>query len=502
LTERSLSIFARSLPAILTSGIAALLVTVLFGQSAAPLTLLSREGRRTLPIVPVASRDFVALDDLAAAFQVTVREEAGAITVSYRGSIIVLTPDQPLASVSGRLISLPASPTRVNGRWLVPVEFINRALSAVYDSRLDLRRTSRLLVIGDIRVPSVSIRYEQLVNAARLTIDATPRAASLIAQEDGRLTIKFDADALDVTVPAIQPPGLVQAIRSVDPVTLAIDLGPGYGGFRASTQAVESTTRTVIDIAPAATETAAPPAIPPPGPGADLPIFAQPVSAIRTIAVDPGHGGEDVGAKGAGGLVEKDLTLAVARRLKTAIEGRLGVRVLLTRDEDRSVTPDERAAVANNNKADLFISLHVNASLRPAVSGAAIYVAAFDEPARTGATLASQRLSVFGGGQRDIELVLWDLAQIRHVDHSMTFARLLEQQLRDRIPLAGRSVDSAPLRVLESANMPAVLVEMGYLTNADQEQQLADPEFQNAFVQAIYDTVLKFRDYLTTEGDR
>ena len=83
------------------------------------------------------------------------------------------------------------------------------------------------------------------------------------------------------------------------------------------------------------------------------------------MAIDAGHGGEDQGAKGRGGMKEKDLTLAVARRLKAALENRLGIRVLLTRDEDKNVPIDERTALANNNKADVLVSLHANASLRP-----------------------------------------------------------------------------------------------------------------------------------------
>ena len=483
--------------------IAVIIVVRLAAQGAAPVILLAREGRRALPVTSINNQEFVALDDLAAAFQLAVREESGAITVTYRASTIVLTPDQALASVSGRLISLPAPPTRAGSRWLVPLDFISRALAPVYDSRLDFRRASRLLVIGDLRVPTLLVRYEALVNAARVTIDATPPAASSITQDDGRLTVRFEADALDVALPAVQPQGLVQAIRSVDAVTLALDLGPRYGGFRSSSQTTGNTTRLVIDFAGPPTETAAPPlppALPPPLPPADLPLFGQPVSAIRTIAIDPGHGGEDRGTAGAGGLTEKELTLAVARRLKAVIEGRLGVRVLLTRDEDRRVPLDERTSVANNNKADLFISLHANASMRPATSGASIYVAAFDESARASARRAPERVTVFGGGLRDIELVLWDLAQIRHVDHSGEYARILEQEFTGRVPLGPRPLERAPFRVLESANMPAVMVEMGYLTNPAQEKQLADPGFQNTFVQAIYDAVLKFRDYLTAQG--
>jgi N-acetylmuramoyl-L-alanine amidase len=112
----------------------------------------------------------------------------------------------------------------------------------------------------------------------------------------------------------------------------------------------------------------------------------------------------------------------------------------------------------------------------------------------------AERVPTFGGGLRDIELVPWDLAQTRHIEQSSAFAGMLEQQFRGRVPLAATPVERAPLRVLESSNMPAVLIELGYLTNPDQEKLLAGEAFQNAFVQAIYDSVVRFRDSLTGGG--
>ena len=94
-----------------------------------------------------------------------------------------------------------------------------------------------------------------------------------------------------------------------------------------------------------------------------------PTGGIRTIVVDAGHGGTEDGAHGPGGTLEKNVTLSVARRLKAALEARLGVRVILTRDADATVELDERAALANNNKADLFVSLHANASVRASAVG-------------------------------------------------------------------------------------------------------------------------------------
>jgi len=512
---------ARALPLFPAAATVAFLIALAAALSSqtvqqASVTLLSKDGRRPLPITLVADQEFVALDDLAAAFQLTIREESLAITVSYKGKTIVLTPEQALASVAGRLVSLPAPPSRSGRRWLVPVEFISRALALVYDVRLDLRKPSRLLVVGDVRVPRITVRYEPLGATGRLTVDATPRALSTITQESDRLTIKFDADALDASNPPLPAQGaqsLVQAVRLVDSTTIAVDLGPRFAGFKATSVPVENTTmRQVIDVmatpvetpsAPSTAPSAAPAAAPPP-PAPDLPAsFGQPVIAIRTVAIDPGHGGDDEGARGAGGVKEKDLTLAVARRAKGIIEARLGVRVLLTRDDDRNVPIDERTAVANNNKADLFISLHANASMRPATAGAAIFCAAFDKDAAQASTAGgADRVPTFGGGSRDIELVLWDLAQTRHLDQSTAFADLLELQFRNRVPLVAHPVDRLPLRVLESANMPAVLIEMGYLTNPDQEKLLGSEAFQNALVQGLYEAIVKYRDSLAPAGTR
>lgn len=458
-----------------------------------------------MPIAMVGDQEFIGLDDLSSTFQLTVREEAqGAITVSYHSRTIVLTADQTLASVAGRLISLPAPPTRSGRRWLVPVEFISRALALIYDTRLDFRKPSRLLVIGDLRVPRVTMRYDALGASARLTIDATPRAMSNISQENDRLTVKFDADALDAPAPLLASPGdqsLVRGAHLADATTIAINLGPRFASMRATSQPVDTTMRVTIDLLAAQTE-AAPGAAPPVEPAPDLPpALGTPVSGVRTIAIDPGHGGEDEGVRGANGAKEKDVALAVARRAKGVIEARLGIRVLLTRDDDRNVAIDERTSIANNNKADLFVSLHANASLRKTTGGLAIFSAAFDDAAAREATpMDGERVPTFGGGLRAIDLVVWDLAQTRHLEHSVAFAGILEQQLRERIPLAARSVDRAPLRVLKSANMPAVLIEMGYLTNPDQEKLLTSDGFQNAFVQALYDSIVRFRDALPVGG--
>ena len=231
-------------------GLAFLLAVRVTGQSSAQaLQLLSRDGRRTIPIVQSGGQDMVALDELSRAFQLNVRDDGGAITVGYKGRTIVLTPDQTIASVAGRLISLPAPPVRADGRWLVPLDFISRALASIYDTRLDLRRTSRLLVIGDLRVPRVSVRLETTATTARITLDVVPTATPSVAQQGtSRLVVRVDADAIDLLTPTVQPGPLVQAVRNNDASSVAIDLGPRFASFRSATAPIDDGIRVTVDL--------------------------------------------------------------------------------------------------------------------------------------------------------------------------------------------------------------------------------------------------------------
>jgi len=177
LNFRPLTVFSRATLVVLSALLVVGGAIQLMGQNAAAsLLVLSRDGRRALPLTVSGSQEMVGLDDLATMFQLTVREDRDALTVSYKGRNVVLTPDQSMASVAGRLITLPAPPIRVANRWMVPVDFISRALLPIYDQRLELRRPSRLLIVGDLRVPRVTIRQEQIGTGARVTVESTPRA--------------------------------------------------------------------------------------------------------------------------------------------------------------------------------------------------------------------------------------------------------------------------------------------------------------------------------------
>ena len=387
-----------------------------------PLTLLSRDGRRATATTIIGGQEFIALDDVATLFQVAVKEDtlARGITVTYRGRTIVLSADQPMASVSGRVIALPAPPVRAGNRWLVPIDFLPRALGPIYDAHIEYRRAARLLVVGDVAAEA-----------------APPAAPSPPPPETA------------ATAPSTPPPSAAPAPGSAEP--------------------------------------------------APSPVLTASRPVLQTMVIDAGHGGDDTGARGSSGAEEKQITLQVARRLRALIEARLGIRVILTRDDDTRMSLDDRAAVANNSKAGLFLSLHANASPVPAVSGAEVFHLRLDrdgkEALRTAATNAVA-LPVLGGATRSIDVIRWDLAQARHVDASAAFGSMIEEDLRTQVRMSTRPRHAAPLRVLTSVNMPAALIEMGYLTNSDEERSLRSDDYQASLAQAIYNAVVRFRGYL------
>ena len=477
-----------------------------------PLTLVSRDGRRPIPTTILSGQELIALDDVATLFQVAVREDAlaGGITLTYRGRSIVASPDQPMASVDGRLVTLPSPIVRSGRRWLVPVEFLSRALAPIYDQRIELRRASRLVLLGDVRVPRVTARFDSVGPPTRATIEITPAVPVTVATEGGRVILRIDADALDLALPGAGN-GLIEQIRAGDqPNTVTIALTGAAGAPRVSSVSTENAARVLVEVPSAAA--AAEPA--PPAPPGALPPLAAPPSdpglglnrlGFDTVVIDPGHGGDDVGVRGARGTEEKHVTLDVARRLRERLETRLGLRVILTREDDRAVGPDQRASTANNSKADLFLSLHANGALAPGMSGAEIFHLQLDregEDARRDATSETVRLPVLSGNSRAIDIVRWDLAQAAHVEDSAILAGFLEAELRRSVPMSPRPVQQAAMRVLTGVNMPAALVEMAYLTNPDDASRAGGDEFRNAVAQALFDAIVRFRAYTEEQPGR
>ena len=508
----------------LVAGLAVLAAVMSAAQAPAPgpITVLSPQGRRALTVTTINNGDYLALDEVASSLGLTARDDrvTGASTVTSGQRSAVLAPDRTVVSVQGRLVSLAAPPVRQDGRMFVTPEFVTRALALLLEQRIEFRRAGRLLVMGDLRVPRVLVRGDFGSGSAQVVFEVSPATDATVTAGAGQLAVAFSADALDAALPSVPPQGFLQLIRPGDsPNTLVLVTGPRFASHRATTQAVDAgTTRLVVDLLPAGVDTTTPapttpaapapapspgatPSAPPPTltPGATLPALGDPREAVgvRTVVLDPGHGGDANGTEGPSGTLEKAITLAVSRKVKALIEGKLGLRVIMTRDDDRTLDQDQRAAIANNNQADLFVSIHANAAVRPATKGAEVYYLSVDRAdleARRRAESPAATLPQLGGGMRTIELILWEAAQARHLEQSARLAAIFEASLRARVEMSPRPLQQAPFRVLVGANMPAVLVEIGYLSHPEEEKALASGAHQDKVAAAIFDAISRFRD--------
>lgn len=225
------------------------------------------------------------------------------------------------------------------------------------------------------------------------------------------------------------------------------------------------------------------------------------------LVVDPGHGGVEEGAIGRSGLKEKDVTLLLARDLKHELELRhRDISVVLTRDEDRIVGLDERTAVANHNQADLFLSIHLNAAPRSSASGAETYYLstdATDGEARKLAALENQSAQENKSQKlpSGLDMVLWDLAQNKHLAASSALAQAMQRHLNRLTGTRNRGVRQAPFRVLMGATMPAILVEVGFISNPREESKLATSDYRLQVVSAMAAAVQEFLQDLDRVSD-
>jgi N-acetylmuramoyl-L-alanine amidase len=218
-------------------------------------------------------------------------------------------------------------------------------------------------------------------------------------------------------------------------------------------------------------------------------IYASPLARGRPIVViDPGHGGRDPGATSVSGqVVEKDLTLALARELRDDLVKRGRVRVAMTRDDDRYLTLDERAAVARRLDAAMFVSIHIDSAPNPLARGASVYslsdVASDEEAAR----LAAKENASGGDGadSGSVQGMLSDLAMRSQMSASADLATRLVGKSAGRFELRPNPHRFASFHVLRRADAPAVLFEAGYLSNADDEVLLRSPEQRSAIALAL-----------------
>jgi N-acetylmuramoyl-L-alanine amidase len=207
------------------------------------------------------------------------------------------------------------------------------------------------------------------------------------------------------------------------------------------------------------------------------------------VVLDPGHGGEDQGAKGPNGLLEKDVTLAVAKAAAAQLQA-AGITTRLTRESDESVALADRTALANRLTAIAFVSIHANASPAKGVRGAETYYMSADASDHEAAAAAARENA--SAPPDTVQLILWDLAHVANLNESARLARSIQERLNAVQGIKDRGVRQAPFVVLTGATMPAALVEIGFLSNAEDATRISARDEQDKIVAAITDAVVEF----------
>lgn len=228
---------------------------------------------------------------------------------------------------------------------------------------------------------------------------------------------------------------------------------------------------------------------PPPKPKAPAP-------GLRKIVLDPGHGGKDPGAIGIGGVAEKDIVLSLAKKLAKKLRQELGVEVVLTRQDDTFIPLEDRTAIANAEEADLFVSLHVNASPNANLRGIETYYLdnTNDEAS---IRLAARENATSRRNISDLQFILSDLTQNSKLEDSITLAHRIHSSLVSHMGRRYRSlkdlgVKKALFYVLVGARMPSVLLETFFITNKQDGQTLAREANQDAIVEGLFSGIKKY----------
>ena len=230
-------------------------------------------------------------------------------------------------------------------------------------------------------------------------------------------------------------------------------------------------------------------------------IPAQRVTRMITIALDPGHGGEDPGASGKNGSREKDIVLAIAKRLKFKLEEQPNMRVMLTRDADFFVPLQMRVEKARKVQADLFVSIHADAFVEASARGSSVFVLSEKGASSTAArwlankeNLADSIGGVNLGKSQDKQLasVLFDLSTTAQINDSLKLGKAVLNEIGGINRLHKGSVEQAGFAVLKAPDIPSILIETAFISNPEEEAKLTDNAYQDKLADAIVTGIKRY----------
>ncbi len=408
-------------------------------------------------------------------------------------------------SMEGVRRRMMKSPLIINGRAYIPLEaVITRAFQNVIEGVVRWSFTDRTLWLsrrGGIR----DIRNYSYDNYSRFVIETAGEPEFSSRRRRNRWEISFD------NTPVVFPyegqhigDGVIEKVETEKKekgVKFIVHLGRQAGEVRISKN--PSPPRLVMDVENSRPAKEDKKKTRPESLQAELALRDRTEKDdIELVVIDPGHGGRDPGAIGAMGVREKDVVLAIAKKLASKIRGTLNIRAELTRTGDYFIPLAERTEIANKKGADLFISIHANSSLNPQARGVEIYFLSEEASDAEAAAVAARENSVVAMEERSREMdrltkILWSLTLNQFMNESSQFASIAYDKISSGTGLPGRGVKQAGFYVMKGARMPAVLVEAGFLSNREEERLLNTGAFQSSVARSILSAIQEYREALS-----
>jgi N-acetylmuramoyl-L-alanine amidase len=474
-------------------------------EAAGQVTLRIEGVIQRVPVSLIARQEYVALDDLAERFGASLLydEDVTNVVVEFRGAKAMLSMKESLATVGDRLFLIEPAPRVVEGRIYVPPAFIERIFGALYPGGASWDAERRLLEFGaggPLKV-ELDLELERRVSTVRLRWGGDARCRVAVDEAGAWIWFPLARDLETSFRDTHVGNGVIEDVRfgrrPEGTAGFLVTFGPRFHLHRV--RQPEGGGELLLELFRRDSGGADAP----PAPAKRRAAESGP-RLLRSVVIDPGHGGSESGAVGSTGLEEKDVVLDVGRRLARMLREQAGLEVYLTREGDQLLPLASRTALANHQQADLFISLHANASTSPGARGSETYflsAEATDDEARNLAALENRVAGEGrGAGELDdgLEMILWDLAQTEYLLESSRLAERIQEELNRLLDTPNRGIKQAPFRVLEGATMPAVLVEVAFITNPEEELLLLKEPFRERIATALYRSVLAFKqDYET-----
>ncbi len=471
------------------------LASIVLAQVSGQGTLRTSSGDHPFTYIEQSGQTYVSAEQVTTALGGTLTPDANGFKVAFGNNVAAFGSDSRYGVIRDDLIEMPVPPIAVEGKPYVPWQFYQGLLAKTASLDVAWDAGARVLSVRPAAKDAIGVQVSvaNVEGISKIVLTLSGQAEYGILKEPNAYVVRFK---VPVRAPfpeqAYEDPYIAKVTFAGNDLRIQLTAPDVVG----DAYQLENPPRIVLDLRKAAG----------PAPGATLPLpgFRPPAElpGIHTIVIDAGHGGKDVGALGPGGLQEKDITLAVARKLAAALSSKTGARIVMTREDDTLISLDQRTAIANQYKADLFLSVHMNAAVVKNAKGSETYylsLEASDELAKKAAD--TENASAASDPSSDLKLILWDLAQQAYIEESSRFASAIQEEMNAATSVANRGVKQAPFKVLVGATMPAALVEVGFITNAEEETKLQSEEFQNLMVDALTRAVQRYKtDYETRIG--